>query len=325
MNDCDRGANLTMAECSRMDDRRRLPPVRTDRHPESAHGVARLRTARLAREWLGPGVPRRIGGGTRRTGRAAPGCTWGRRRGNAVTALPVAARDRRAVPVTGPACAVSPVVRRGPGDEPGLMSVPAAVISVRPGTWVSRPSRYVAGVVVLLFVLVGGCTDTGPGSFPRDVTIEIQAALRQRPDVVTVKVNYQNTLDAAARVDVNIMVKAGADFTPVVEDALCLLWQSPLDPLSSIRIDVVDEIDRQRGVTRHVDADRQRTQLNATCGPRPRLPADDTARRRIRGVARTQAVCVRCRSGPRPPVTVRDRQPGTASGIRTGTGRDGAR
>jgi hypothetical protein len=56
---------------------------------------------------------------------------------------------------------------------------------------------------------------------------------------------------------------------PVIDEALRLLWQSKLSPLGSIRIDVVDAEDLQRDTVRHIDAVRQKAELEAKYGPRP--------------------------------------------------------
>lgn len=143
-----------------------------------------------------------------------------------------------------------------------------------------------AGVVVVLLVLAGlaGCRDTRPGSFMSDVALVVQTALGRRTDVVTVRVGFQDDLVAAGRADVNVTAVAGAAFSPVVDDAVRLLWQSQLDPLSSIRVDLVDDLDWHRGMVRHVDAVREMAELEGRYGHRPPHPADGTGPGRIRRV-----------------------------------------
>jgi hypothetical protein len=102
------------------------------------------------------------------------------------------------------------------------------------------------------------------------IAAQIQATLAQRPDVVGAEVAYQNNLEASAESEASIKVKAGTDFEPVINDAIRLIWQSRLDPLRSIRIAVVDADDLQRGTVRHVDVVKQKAELEAKYGPRPR-------------------------------------------------------
>jgi hypothetical protein len=117
-----------------------------------------------------------------------------------------------------------------------------------------------------------------------DVALVVQAALGRRTDVVTVRVGFQDNLVAAGRADVSITIVAGAAFSPVVDDAVRLLWQSQLDPLSSIHVGVVDDLDWHRGTVRYVNAVQERAELEGRYGRRPRYPADGTVPGRIRRV-----------------------------------------
>ncbi|MGI5146850.1 hypothetical protein ACQEVC_10765 [Plantactinospora sp. CA-294935] len=102
------------------------------------------------------------------------------------------------------------------------------------------------------------------------IAAQIQTALAARPDVVTVKVGYQNNLSAAERVDVTATLTAGTDFTPFIDEVTRLVWQSKLHPLSSINISVSDADDIQRSTSRHLaPADEDKTELERKYGPRP--------------------------------------------------------
>lgn len=141
-----------------------------------------------------------------------------------------------------------------------------------------RPFRMVAAVVLALTVVVASAGCIGPKTKPGSdqtamdaIAQQIQTTLAQRPDVVNADVGYQNNLDASERADVGVKVKAGADFEPVIDEAVRLIWQSKLNPLSSIRIDVIDAENAQRGKTRHVNLlnSNEKAPLESKYGPRP--------------------------------------------------------
>ena len=74
---------------------------------------------------------------------------------------------------------------------------------------------------------------------------------------------------AGTAASVAVTVTAGADFEPVTDEALRLLWQSRLRPLHAIRIDIVDAEDLNRDAVRHVNAIDQKDELDGKYGPRP--------------------------------------------------------
>lgn len=136
-----------------------------------------------------------------------------------------------------------------------------------------------AAITSLLLILIGATacitTKPQPGSDHKAMDAigqQIQATLAQRPDVVNADAGYQNNLDASERADVNIKVKAGTDFEPIIDEAICLVWQSKLNPLSSINIGVIDAENLQRGGIRHVNLlnSDDKARLELKYGPRPK-------------------------------------------------------
>lgn len=102
------------------------------------------------------------------------------------------------------------------------------------------------------------------------ITAEIQEALAQRPDVVWVEVGYQNNISNSSSAAVNARVKAGTEFDPFIDEAVRLVWQSRLHPLSSIRVSVSDADDVHRSTTRYVaPADEDKAELERKYGARP--------------------------------------------------------
>jgi hypothetical protein len=142
-----------------------------------------------------------------------------------------------------------------------------------------RPFRVIAAVAVALLVLAGvaACTPAKgqPGSDQKTmdaISTQIQTTLGQRPDVVNAEVGYQNNLDASERADVSVKVKAGTEFEPVIDDTARLIWQSKLQPLSSINIGVIDAVNLQRGETRRINLldTSEKADLERKYGPRPK-------------------------------------------------------
>ena len=142
-----------------------------------------------------------------------------------------------------------------------------------------RPSLVVATVTLGLLVLLGSAACTASKGKPASdqkamdtIAQQIRTTLAQRPDVVNADVGYQNNMNASGRADVGIKVKAGTAFEPVIDEAVRLIWHSKLNPLSSIRIDVIDAENLQRGETRHINLlnSDNKAQLEGKYGPRPK-------------------------------------------------------
>jgi hypothetical protein len=103
------------------------------------------------------------------------------------------------------------------------------------------------------------------------ITAQIQATLTQRPDVASVKVFYSDDISDPGFATANIKVKAGKPFEPVIDETVRLIWLSQLNPLSSIRIGILDVVDLQRNEVRDLDTDgTDQAALEQEYGPRPR-------------------------------------------------------
>ena len=101
------------------------------------------------------------------------------------------------------------------------------------------------------------------------ITRDIQAALAQRADVVTAKVSYQNNVETSGAAAVNVSLKPGSDAAPVIDDAIRLVWQSRLEPLSVIRVGVVYPDNNPPGTVRYVYPRTEKRDLDDRYGPRP--------------------------------------------------------
>jgi hypothetical protein len=136
------------------------------------------------------------------------------------------------------------------------------------------PATTAIALVTLLLVVGVACTHKGPAKMDAEainaVTSRIQAELQRRPDVVKAQASYQDNVSASGEATVAVTVKAGTDFEPVIDEALRLIWQSTLNPLSSIRVSAIDADDLQRGTVRHVNADTQKGELDGKYGSHPR-------------------------------------------------------
>jgi hypothetical protein len=68
---------------------------------------------------------------------------------------------------------------------------------------------------------------------------------------------------------VSATIKEGTAVEPVADDALRLVWQSKLNPLKTIRIDVSYASGDQPGTTRRADAGKEKPDLDQKYGPHP--------------------------------------------------------
>ena len=138
----------------------------------------------------------------------------------------------------------------------------------------ARRSRIVTTFAVALLAMTSGASCSNPKQKSESkamdtIAAQIQTTLAQRQELVTVKVNYQDTLDASGTAAVAASVKPGTDLEAIVDNALKLVWQSRLNPLSSIRIDIGFDNSNQRGTTRIVIVDNEKADLDQKYGPHP--------------------------------------------------------
>jgi len=131
-------------------------------------------------------------------------------------------------------------------------------------------------LAIMLILAVAGCSVVNPTSPAEQasmdaITTQIQHTLEQRPDVASADVSYQNSLDASARADATMQVKAGVAIAPVLDDAERLIWLSHLGPLSSINVSANDITNPQRGEIRNLNLLDPATKqdLQSRYGPRP--------------------------------------------------------
>jgi hypothetical protein len=102
-----------------------------------------------------------------------------------------------------------------------------------------------------------------------DIATQIQTSLAQWPGVVHAKVVYQDNLDTPGNAAAAVGVKTGTDLDPIVDNALRMIWQSRLDPLRYIQIDVGYDQSSQPGASRSVDPVKERAELDQKYGPHP--------------------------------------------------------
>ncbi|MFY1689115.1 hypothetical protein [Plantactinospora sp. WMMB782] len=139
-----------------------------------------------------------------------------------------------------------------------------------------RPVRRIIVAIVAVLTVVATSSGCNVNDSPEEredsnaVAAQIQETLAQRPEVVEVKVTYQNNISASAVAGVTITVKAGSDMEPVIEEAVRLLWLSTLHPLGVIRIGANEVEAKQRGIDRTINpTGADKAALEQKYGPRP--------------------------------------------------------
>jgi hypothetical protein len=127
---------------------------------------------------------------------------------------------------------------------------------------------------VLALAVSAACTST-KGNSGTDSTAmnaiaeQIQTELGGQPGVVSAKVVYQNSVTASGAAMVNLSIKPGTDVDTTISAAVRTVWLSKLNPLSSIRIDIVYYQSQQRGIVKYFIVKDDQTQLEQMYGPRP--------------------------------------------------------
>lgn len=134
-----------------------------------------------------------------------------------------------------------------------------------------------AGLVLGLLV-VAGCGGLGAGEAPGPseaeldrISAEIEDQLRQRDDVATVDVYYQDSITIPQSASVDLTMEPGADPWALNDEAVRLVWESRLNPLSTIHVVVIDPVEPMNGVDSAVNLldDEQRAPLEQEYGPHP--------------------------------------------------------
>lgn len=141
----------------------------------------------------------------------------------------------------------------------------------------ARP--FATAAVGLGLLLAAGCAGGGPGepSSPtsavpvESISAEIEAELGLRDDVADVDVYYQDTFTVPANATVDVTMEPGADRQAISDEAVRLVWESRLEPLSTINVSVIDPVEPVNGLASFVNlreaADRE--PLERAYGPRP--------------------------------------------------------
>jgi len=103
------------------------------------------------------------------------------------------------------------------------------------------------------------------------VSAEIEDELGHRDDVASVDVRYDDSLTVSATASVDVTMKPGADPQVLNDEALRLVWQSKLNPLSVISVSVIDPVTPLNGVSTSVNLfqDAERAPLERAFGPHP--------------------------------------------------------
>lgn len=141
----------------------------------------------------------------------------------------------------------------------------------------SRPGarRLVAGVALpVALLVVSACGDDAPEepAVPNEqIAAEIERLLSGREDVAAVEVTYLDEFTNPSTVTADITMRPGADARALSEEGVRLLWESRLDPLTSLAVYVNDPEDPPAGVTRVVSftQEAERRPLEERYGPRP--------------------------------------------------------
>ena len=139
--------------------------------------------------------------------------------------------------------------------------------------------RAVAALVSLALVAMAGCSGGGSatprGSDPA-VAIErigtgIEERLAERPDVAGADVSYRDDISNPASAIVDITMKPGADMEALYEEGVRLIWESGINPLTLIYVNVINPDDPPSGLSRttHLKEGDEREVLEETYGPHP--------------------------------------------------------
>jgi hypothetical protein len=135
-----------------------------------------------------------------------------------------------------------------------------------------------AAVQMLGLLVVAGCGAMGAGEAPgpsevelERISAEIEDQLRQRDDVAAVDVYYQDSITVPQSASVDLTMEPGADPRALNDEAVRLIWESRLNPLSTIHVVVIDPVEPMNGVDSAFNLldDEQRAPLEKKYGPHP--------------------------------------------------------
>jgi hypothetical protein len=140
--------------------------------------------------------------------------------------------------------------------------------------------RYAKAVAVPLgLLMLAGCAwGGGGGESPNPseaqldtISAEIEDELAQRDDVQSADLIYNNNLTVSGTASVDVRMTPGADPQVIHDDAVRLVWESRLNPLKVISINVIDPVEPQNGVSSSLSLsdDAAREPLEKKYGPHP--------------------------------------------------------
>jgi hypothetical protein len=143
---------------------------------------------------------------------------------------------------------------------------------------IARRTATVAALPVGLLI-VAGCALGGSGEAASPspavevdrISADIEEQLRQRDDLSTVDVWYQDSITVPESASVEITMTPGADPQAINDEAVRLVWESRLNPLSTIHVSVIDPVEPINGVSSAFNLldDAQREPLEEKYGPHP--------------------------------------------------------
>jgi hypothetical protein len=100
----------------------------------------------------------------------------------------------------------------------------------------------------------------------------IKDELAKTPGIVKVSVSYSNYITSPGAAQISLIVMHGTDFEYAADLAVGAVWRSHFEPLHFIRVDVVDDQDRTKGIERGYSIFDDKAELEAKYGPRPVAP-----------------------------------------------------
>ena len=138
----------------------------------------------------------------------------------------------------------------------------------------------VAALLPLVLATMAGCGGGGSripsGSSSPAVPIGrigagIEEELSGRDDVVSAEVSYRDNISNPGSAVVDITMQPGADMAVLCEEGLRLIWESAINPLTVIYVNVVNPEDPPSGLSRsiYLDEGDERAALEDKYGPHP--------------------------------------------------------
>ena len=137
-----------------------------------------------------------------------------------------------------------------------------------------------AAFVPLVLATMAGCGGGGSGtpsgsSSPAvpigPIGARIEEELSGRADVVSAEVSYRDNISNPGSAVVDITMQPGADVEGLYEEGLRLIWESEMNPLTVIYVNVINPEDPPSGLSRSIYLNQgdERAVLEQKYGPHP--------------------------------------------------------